>query len=78
MSEKEMLNQLTVDVKEALTKYGGTVEVRRPGHPLFERKASVSRVHLVYDGKGLKQDAQGTLVEQSKTLNVELHFHEPR
>jgi hypothetical protein len=76
MSEKEMRNQLTVDVKEALTKYGGTVEVRRPGHPLFGRKVSVSRVHLIYDGKGLQPEVQRKLTTASTNLTVELHFHE--
>jgi hypothetical protein len=76
MSQKEMLNQLTADAKEALTKYGGTVEVRRPGHPLFGRKVSVSRVHLVYDGKGLESEIQRKLINASTNLSVELHFHE--
>ncbi len=38
LSKKEIRNQLDADAQEALTKYGGTVEVRRPGHPLFGRK----------------------------------------
>jgi len=49
----EAVKQLRVDIREARSKYGGTVEVRRPGHPLFGRKVIVTRVHLVYDGKGL-------------------------
>ena len=76
LSEKEMLNQLKADVTEALMKYGGTVEVRRPGHPLFGRKVSVSRVHLVYDGKGLEPEIQRKLINASTNLPVELHFHE--
>jgi hypothetical protein len=76
MSEKEMSHQLKADATEALTKYGGTVEVRRPGHSLFERKVSVSRVHLVYDGKGLEPEIQRKLINASTNLPVELHFHE--
>jgi hypothetical protein len=76
MSEKEMLNQLKADATEAVTKYGGTVEVRRPGHLLFGRKVSVSRVHLVYDGKGLEPEIQRKLINASTNLPVELHFHE--
>ena len=37
------------DINEALTKYGGEVEIRKPGHPLYGKIAKVSEVSLVYD-----------------------------
>jgi hypothetical protein len=43
----EALRQLGLDAREARAKYGGEVEVRRPGHPLFGKKVRVSRTHLV-------------------------------
>jgi hypothetical protein len=49
MSDRELERQVGSDAREALSKYGDTVEIRRPGHPLFERRVTVSRVHLVYD-----------------------------
>ncbi|MGZ3460022.1 MAG: hypothetical protein ACXU86_16130, partial [Archangium sp.] len=75
MSEREIEKQLTADAQEALTKYGGKVEVRRPGHPLFGRKIEVSRVHLVYDEQGLTEPVKKTLVDTAQHLGVELHFH---
>ena len=67
--------QLRTDAQEALTKYAGTVEIRRPGHPLFGRKVIVTRVHLVYDEKGVVPDLQGAFEEIARRLKVELHFH---
>jgi len=76
MREKELSNQLAVDAREALTKYGGRVEVRRPGHPLFGRKLTISRVHLVYDGKDLAPNVKNKLSLEAQDLGIELHFHE--
>ncbi len=70
--------QLGIDVQEARTKYAGTVEIRRPGHPLFGRKVVVSRVHIIYDGTGLASGAQEALLREANRLGVELHFHVPR
>lgn len=75
MSTQDIEKQLTVDAREALTKYGGTVEVRRPGHPLFGRKVEVSRVHLVYDEQGLSASVKKTLMDEAQHLGVELHLH---
>jgi len=75
LSRQEIEKQLGADVKEALTKYGGMVEVRRPGHPLFGRKVTVSRVHLVYDAKGMTPEAKKTLNSASELYDIELHFH---
>lgn len=48
-SDQSIRSQVEADAREALRKYGGTVEIRRQGHPLFERSVPVSQVHLVYD-----------------------------
>jgi hypothetical protein len=73
----EALEQLRMDIKEAQSKYGGLVEVRRPGHPLFSRKVIVTRVHLVYDGRGLQSRFREPLADEAYTRGVDLHFHEP-
>jgi hypothetical protein len=80
MNEDGIKKHVLADSREALGKYGGTVEVRRPSHPLFERQVTVSRVHLVYD-EGLlpnlpnvKQLMESFAVESG----VELHFHHER
>jgi hypothetical protein len=78
MSGHEIENQLAADVREALAKYGGTVEVRRPGHPLFGRTVNISRVHLVYDGQGMAPETRATLNRASRQFDIELHIHEPR
>jgi hypothetical protein len=43
MNEEQIQQQATMDATEALSKYGGTLEVRRPGHPLFGKKTVVTR-----------------------------------
>lgn len=77
VSDKELKRQVEADAREALRKYGGSVEVRRPGHPLFERRVSVTRVHVVYDEGLVPQDLE--LRNQMKLsagdLGVTLHFH---
>jgi hypothetical protein len=75
MSEEAALKQLKADAREALTKYGGSVEIRRPGHPLFGRQVKVSRVHLVYDEQGVPPGLGDTLKTRADNLNIELHFH---
>lgn len=67
--------QLREDIQEAKSKYGGTVEVRRPGHPLFGRKVIVTGVHLVYDGKGLMDTFRKALSDEALRNGVDLHFH---
>jgi hypothetical protein len=78
MSKEEALKQLDVDAQEALTKYGGMLEIRRPGHPLFGRKVNVSRLHLVYDERGMTSELQRALSTEAKKLDIELHFHAQR
>ena len=77
MSENEALGQLELDAREARAKYGGEVEVRRRGHPLFGQKVRVSRVHLVYDGTGLSSALKDALLEAAANNGVELHFYVP-
>jgi hypothetical protein len=75
LSENEVQKLLEADVKEALTKYGGVVEIRRPGHPLFGRKVNVSRVHLIYDEKKMTSKVKDTLNKAAERYDIELHFH---
>jgi hypothetical protein len=46
-SAQEVKLQVKADVQEALSQYGGWLEVRRFGHPLFGQTVQVSKVHLV-------------------------------
>lgn len=80
MSEDEAKNQVAADAREALTKYGGAVEVRRRGHPLFGRRVPVSRVHLVYDGKLVPElsPVRTAMLEAAEEAGVEVHFHHAR
>jgi hypothetical protein len=76
-SEQDIFEQVQADANEALVKYGGLVQVRRPGHPLFGQDVTVSRVHLVYDSEtltpALKQEIPRALGK--KNTKVEVHFH---
>ena len=76
-SEDDIFKQVVADANEAWVKYGGVVQVRRPGHPLFGQDVPVSRVHLVYDAETLtprlKQEIPKVLVK--KKINVAIHFH---
>jgi hypothetical protein len=78
LNKKEIERQFDADVREALTKYGGTVEIRRPGHPLFGREVNVSRVHLVYDEQGMTSEIKRDLTRRAENLDIELHFHAER
>ncbi len=77
MSEGKAEEQVRADAQEALAKYGGEVEVRRRGHPLFERRVTVSRVHLVYDEAFVPEDEffRRSMRGAAKEKGVELHFH---
>ncbi|WP_224372464.1 hypothetical protein [Hyalangium versicolor] len=77
MSVRVIEQHVIADSKEAVGKYGGTVEVRRPGHPLFERRVPVSRVHLVYDGRLLPElhNLREQMTTTARRLGVALHFH---
>ena len=73
----EMRKQLRSDSWEATAKYGGVVEVRRRGHPLFGQKVRVSQVHIVYDGTGLASQLKDALLEAAPDLGIQLHFYVP-
>lgn len=77
MSEDDARKQVRTDAEEALAKYGGEVEVRRRGHPLFERRVTVSRVHLVYDEALVPEKSafRDAMRQAAKGKGVELHFH---
>jgi hypothetical protein len=77
MSEKEAAEKVGTDAREALAKYGGEVEVRRRGHPLFGRRVTVSRAHLVYDGALVPEVSsfRDAMLEAAEAAGVELHFH---
>ncbi len=76
-SPKEASKQLERDAAEARAKYSGSVEVRRPGHPLFGKRVDISRVHLVYDGENLLPSLKQELSREASRFKVELHFHDP-
>ncbi len=77
MEPTDLSRQVQIDAREAVAKYGGEVEVRRPGHPLFERRVPVSRVHLVYDESlvPLKSELRGQMRRAAREAGVELHFY---
>jgi hypothetical protein len=77
MSQGEAINQLKLDAREARAKYGGEVEVRRPGHPLFGNKVRVSRPHLVYGATSLDDTSKKALLNAAPEHGVALHFHLP-
>jgi hypothetical protein len=78
-SSVEARQQLRIDAREALTKYGGAVEVRRPGHPLFGRKTEITRVHLIYDKAGVVGTGlQKPLATLAQQLKVELYFYDQK
>jgi hypothetical protein len=72
-SEREVEQQVRADAQEALSKYGGELEVRRPGHPLYGRTVQVSKVHLVYAKEGIG-NWKGTIEDIGKAAGVEVHF----
>jgi hypothetical protein len=73
-SPQEARKQLELDAREAGAKYGGEVEVRRPGHLLFGKKVRVSRTHLVYDATNLDAKIKAALLDAAPNYGVELHF----
>ncbi|WP_407753501.1 hypothetical protein [Archangium sp.] len=78
MSKEQIREQAVLDADEALTKYGGILQVRRAGHPLFGQEVTVSKVHLVYDAAMATEDVRGLLEQALRRKNVEIHFHEPQ
>jgi hypothetical protein len=76
-SDDEIITQAKADAKEAIAKYGGTVQVRRPGHPLFGRNVPVSRIHLLYDAGTIPPQLKTRLSKEIGGRGVEVHFHHP-
>jgi hypothetical protein len=73
-SPDEVFSQLRADCREAVKKYGGTVEIRRPGHPLFSREVDVSKVYLIYDAKMVPENLRAVMKNIAKGLGVEVIF----
>ena len=75
MTAMDVKDRIRADVQEALSKYGGVVEVRRPGHPLFGQRVTISKVHLVYGKSSAARIDSRTLRDISRHSNVEIQFH---
>lgn len=73
LNKKEVEQRVETDIDEAKTQYGGRLEVRHPGHPLYGRTVQVSKLHLVYsdDSIGGWRRFIQRLCEES---GVEVHF----
>jgi hypothetical protein len=74
LSDNETRALVEVDIDELLAKYGGTVKVRRPGHPLFEFEVEVTKAHLVYDAKLVPKNLRELLIDTARRRGVEVHF----
>jgi hypothetical protein len=73
MNKREVEHQVGTDIQQAVSQYGGWLEVRRPGHPLYGRTVQVSALHLIYEAKSVgpwRNLIQG-LCQQA---GVEAHF----
>jgi hypothetical protein len=72
-SKGEVVRQVQADTRQAMGEYGGPLEVRRPGHPLYGRTVQVSRVHLVYQADGV--GSWRSLIQRlCDDAGVEVHF----
>jgi hypothetical protein len=71
------MKQPRADLQEVHAKYSGTVEVRRPGHPLFKKKVEISEAHVVYDGKLVPPPIRRALSQYAQSRGTSLHFHDP-
>jgi hypothetical protein len=70
---QEVERQVRVDTQEALNQYGGNLEVRRPGHPLYGRTVQVFKVHLVYEAD-IVGDWKGLIQRICREAKVEVYF----
>ena len=77
MSIDDALRQYRADLQEVQAKYSGIVEVRRPGHPLFQQKVEISQAHIVYDGKLVPPPIRKELSLYARSRGAALHFHDP-
>lgn len=73
LNKKEVEHKVRTDIEEAKTQYGGALEVRRPGHPLYGRTVQVSKVHLVYADVGVGE-WRSLIQETCRRVGVEVHF----
>jgi hypothetical protein len=73
MNMNDVRAQVKTDTRQALDQYGGSLEVRRPGHPLYGRSVRVSKVHLVYETKGV-DSWKAVIQEVCDEAKVEVHF----
>jgi hypothetical protein len=73
MRATEVNSLVEADAQQAVHQYGGALQVRRRGHPLYGRTVQVSKVHLVYEHKGAGQ--WGDLIQRiCDRANIEVHF----
>jgi hypothetical protein len=80
MNKNAIATQVQADAREAMAKYGGPVEVRRQGHPLFERHIQISQVHLIYDEAMVPElsNLRQSMADTARASGVDLHFlHAP-
>ena len=75
MTEDDALAVARGDLNELQTKYGGVLEVRRPGHPAFRQKVEVTQQHLIYD----ENVAEGStnveaILNELNGMEIEVHF----
>jgi|GEM_PF-1673382 len=73
LSKQEVEQKVHTDILEATTQYGGRLEVRRPGHPLYGRTVQVSKVHLIYQAEGVS-GWRSLIQDICKQFGVEVHF----
>jgi hypothetical protein len=73
MSKREVERTVSADLQQATSQYGGLLEVRRPGHPLYGRTVQVSQVHLVYDVQSVGT-WKSFIQDLCRERRVEVHF----
>ncbi len=66
--------QVKADVAEAITKYGGAVEVRRPGHPMFGFTVLVKQLTLIYDGALAPVELRPQIIKAAEGSGVIVEF----
>jgi hypothetical protein len=74
-------SQALADAEEAISKYGGTINIRRESSPLFNKPVEVERVVLVYDARYVSFDAQDAIEKalagyqyMGQPITVVFHF----
>ncbi len=77
MNADEAIKHYRADLQEVHAKYSGIVEVRRPGHPLFQQRVEISQAHVVYDGTLVPLPIRNALSGYARSRGTALHFHDP-